>query len=34
VKEIYLGNGLYKQVKKEKLSVSEQLQDELEPITV
>ena len=32
MKEIYLGNGLYKQVKKEKLSVSEQLQDELEPI--
>ena len=37
VKEIYLGEGLYKgvnmrKIKKEKLSVSEQLQDELEPI--
>lgn len=31
-KEIYLGYGLYKYVEVEEQSVSQQLQDELEPI--
>ena len=31
-KEIYMGNGLYKQVEVDEPSVSEQMQDELEPI--